>query len=116
MSPYLAGLHHVFAAPREGCDNCANHEAAEKLVVSTAPITALLLDYLELPDNGLESMRPEHVKPFLKKYLRWRVVYVSLRPTLPAPSSAIHSRKYWHLGGASSAASSNELLTRLVLL
>lgn len=77
QSPYLAGLNHIFAAPREICDNCGDQEAAGQLATDTNPITPLLLDYLDLPDNGLESLRPEHVKPFLVKYLRWRVVYVS---------------------------------------
>jgi tyrosinase len=77
QSPHLAGLNHIFAAPREVCSNCGDLEAAGQLASDTSPITPLLLDYLEAPDNGLESLRPEHVKPFLVKYLRWRVVYVS---------------------------------------
>jgi hypothetical protein len=77
QSPHLAGLNHIFAAPREICDNCGDQEAAGQLASDTSPITPLLLDYLDLPDNGLESLRPEHVKPFLVKYLRWRVVYAS---------------------------------------
>jgi len=76
-SPHLAGLNHIFAAPREICDNCGDQEAAGQLASDTNSITPLLLDYLDLPDNGLETLRPEHVKPFLVKYLRWRVVYVS---------------------------------------
>jgi len=76
-SPFLAGMNHIFTAPREQCDNCGNLEAAGQLATDTTLITPLLLDYLDLPDNGLESLRPEHVKPFLIKYLRWRVVYVS---------------------------------------
>lgn len=76
-SPFLAGVNHIFAAPREQCDNCGRLEAAGQHAADTLLITPLLLDYLDLPDNGLESLRPEHVKPFLVKYLRWRVVYVS---------------------------------------
>ncbi|KAK3319425.1 hypothetical protein B0H66DRAFT_603970 [Apodospora peruviana] len=75
MSPYLAGLHHIFAAPREGCDNCASAEAAGKLSVSTTPITSLLLKYLDEEGNGVETLRPEHIKGFLVKYLRWRVIF-----------------------------------------
>ncbi|KAH7403824.1 hypothetical protein BKA64DRAFT_461089 [Cadophora sp. MPI-SDFR-AT-0126] len=75
QSPYLAGINHVFAAPREVCSNCGDLEAAGQLASDTSPITPLLLDYVDIPDNGLESLRPEHVKPFLVKYLRWRVVY-----------------------------------------
>src|SRR4051812_30413418 len=75
---YIFMKNHIFTAPREQCDNCGNQEAAGQLATDTTLITPLLLDYLDLPENGLESLRPEHVKPFLVKYLRWRVVYVSL--------------------------------------
>ena len=76
VNPYLAGINHIFAAPREVCDNCGQQDAAGHLASDTVPITPLLLDYM---NNGtLESMRAEHVRPFLVKYLRWRVVYVSL--------------------------------------
>jgi len=75
QSPYLAGINHIFAAPREVCSNCGDLEAAGQLASDTSPITPLLLDYVDVPDNDLESLRPEHVKPFLVKYLRWRVVY-----------------------------------------
>ncbi|EXJ66952.1 uncharacterized protein A1O5_10147 [Cladophialophora psammophila CBS 110553] len=75
VSPYLAGINHVFAAPREVCDNCGQQDAAGVLASDTVPITPLLLGYMV---NGtLESMRAEHVCPFLVKYLRWRVVYIS---------------------------------------
>lgn len=77
-SPFLAGINHIFTAPREHCDNCGTLEAAGQLATDTTLITPLLLDYLGIPENGLESLRPEHVRPFLVEYLRWRVVYVSL--------------------------------------
>ncbi|KAK0734739.1 hypothetical protein B0T26DRAFT_746609 [Lasiosphaeria miniovina] len=50
-------------------------DAAGDFSVDTTPLTSLLLEYLDTPGNGLESLRPEHVKPSLKKYLRWRVVF-----------------------------------------
>lgn len=76
MNPYLAGINHVFAAPRQICDNCGQQDAAGSLASDTVPITPLLLDYVM---NGtLESMRAEHVGPFLVKYLRWRIVFVSV--------------------------------------
>jgi tyrosinase len=74
-SPYLAGINHVFAAPREVCDNCGQQDAAGFLASDTVPITPLLLDYIA--EGTLQSMRTEHVRPFLVKYLRWRIVYVS---------------------------------------
>lgn len=76
-SPFLAGVNHIFAAPRELCDNCGDREAAGQLASDTTPVTPLLLDYLGVEGNGLESLRPEHVKGFLVRYLRWRVVFVS---------------------------------------
>lgn len=77
-SPYLVGMHHVFTSRREGCDNCASAEEEGKLSVGTAPITGALLRYLEDEvegGEGVESMRPEHVAPFLEERLRWRVVF-----------------------------------------
>jgi len=76
-SPYLVGLHHVFTSSREGCDNCADAEAAGRLSVDTTPITSSLLHYLEdVADNGVDSLRPKHIKPFLQEHLRWRVVFI----------------------------------------
>ncbi|KAK1826001.1 hypothetical protein QBC39DRAFT_317544 [Podospora conica] len=77
-SPYLVGMHHVFTSDREGCANCAGAEDAGKLSVGTQPITGSLLRYMEDEvegGEGVESMRPEHVEPFLKERLRWRVVF-----------------------------------------
>ncbi|KIW32469.1 uncharacterized protein PV07_04014 [Cladophialophora immunda] len=76
VSPYLAGINHIFAAPREVCDNCGRQDAAGVLASDTVPITPLLLDYVG--NGALESMRAEHVRPFLVKYLRWRVVYAGI--------------------------------------
>ena len=83
MAPTFAGLNHVFAAPVEACDNCAQQEGVAHMVRSTSPITSMLLDYV---GNGeLESMRPEHVRPFLIRNLKWRVRTVSFL-LLRAPS------------------------------
>ena len=78
FSPYLVGIHNGFTASRETCDNCGNSEADGKLAVDTTPLTSSLLYYREKVDgNGVDSLRPEHVKPFLQENLRWRVVFVS---------------------------------------
>lgn len=77
QSPFLAGVNHLFVASSNACDNCGDLGAQGQISSETTPITPLLLTYLDLPDNGLESLRPEHVKPFLVNYLRWRVVFVS---------------------------------------
>jgi tyrosinase len=74
LSPTFAGLNHIFTAPIEACDNCKDHDEQGHLVTATTPITSLLLDYVET--GRLGSMRPEHVKPFLVKNLKWRVVKV----------------------------------------
>ena len=75
MEPSLAGLTHVFAAPQEICDNCGLQNQQGEIMTSTVPITSLLLDYIK--GGQLESLRPEHVKPFLTTGLKWRVVSVS---------------------------------------
>ena len=75
QSPGFVGLTHIFTAPKEACDNCGKQEEQSQLVTSTSPITSLLLDYVEV--EKLESMSPEHVKPFLIKNLKWRIQTVS---------------------------------------
>lgn len=75
LAPTLAGLSYIFAAPREGCDNCGSQAEQALVVRDTSPITSQLLDYVEI--GQLESMRPEHVKPFLIDRLRWRIYTVS---------------------------------------
>ena len=81
LEPTLVGVNHIFAAPVEFCDNCGTQEQEAFVISNTTSITSMLLDYVKvLPESGLEkleSMRPEHVKPFLIKYLRWRAVDVS---------------------------------------
>jgi tyrosinase len=76
LSPYLAGINHIFASPREVCDNCGAQDVTGSLASDTVPISPLLLDYMN--KGQLQSMRAEHVRPFLVDYLRWRVVHVSL--------------------------------------
>ena len=76
LEPTLAGITHIFAAPENLCDNCGRQDQQGTLVTNTVPITSLLLDYVK--KGRLESLRPEHVKPFLIRGLKWRVVSVSL--------------------------------------
>jgi hypothetical protein len=77
MAPTFVGLNHVFAAPIEACDNCEQQEGVAHMVRSTSPITSMLLDYVGTGELG--SMRPEHVRGFLVRNLKWRVVTVSDR-------------------------------------
>ncbi|KAI0482566.1 hypothetical protein GGR56DRAFT_620540 [Xylariaceae sp. FL0804] len=71
QQPSLAGVHHIFAAPREACDNCGRNEEQAAVVETTIPITSLLVDYRA--SGALPSLEPEHVEPFLKQRLKWRI-------------------------------------------
>ncbi|KAK0663837.1 Tyrosinase [Lasiodiplodia hormozganensis] len=80
--PTLAGITHVFAAPKDACDNCALQSDEGLRVTGTTTITPILLDYVE--DGQLPSIAPPDVVPFLKKNLIWRVADVNQRKTDPA--------------------------------
>ena len=90
LEPTLAGLTHIFAAPETLCDNCGRQDQQATIVTNTVPITSLLLDYVK--KGRLESLRPEHVKPFLIPGLKWRVVSVSLEfiPGCPSLASCVY--------------------------
>jgi len=75
MDPTLAGLTYIFTAPQQICDNCGQHAEQGTIVTNTVPITSLLLDYVAI--GKLQSLNPEHVKPFLIKGLEWRIISVS---------------------------------------
>ena len=75
LAPTLAGISYIFAAPREGCDNCGSQYEQATVVRDTSAITSQLLDYVDV--GQLESLRPEHVQPFLIDRLRWRIYTVS---------------------------------------
>ncbi|MCJ1396693.1 hypothetical protein MMC18_009585 [Xylographa bjoerkii] len=81
LEPTLAGLNHIFAAPVQLCDSCGTQQQQAFVISNTTSITSMLLDYVKVPPESglerLESMRPEHVEPFLIKYLRWRAVDVT---------------------------------------
>ncbi|KAI9894687.1 MAG: hypothetical protein M1814_002043 [Vezdaea aestivalis] len=68
----LVGLSHVFAMPVEICDNCDAQATQALKITNTSPITAVLLDYIEVGELG--SLDPEHVVDFLSKRLKWRIV------------------------------------------
>jgi hypothetical protein len=76
QAPALVGVHHVFTAPTQVCDNCGDHAAAATVVETTIPITSMLIDFRA--EKVLPSLEPEHVKPFLAKRLKWRICKVSL--------------------------------------
>ena len=76
MEPSLAGITHVFAAPEQFCDNCGQQAQQAATANNTVQVTSLLQDYVAT--GALQSLRPEHVKPFLVEGLKWRVVSVSL--------------------------------------
>ena len=64
----LAGANHVFAAPTEACDNCGRQQHQAHLVTDTAPITPMLLDYVQV--GQLADLTVRNVKPFLIKNLK----------------------------------------------
>ncbi|KAL1618339.1 hypothetical protein SLS54_007316 [Diplodia seriata] len=73
--PTLAGMTHVFAAPRDACDNCALQSDEGLRVTGTTAITPILLDYVE--DGQLAGLAPDDVVPFLRRALVWRVADVN---------------------------------------
>lgn len=85
--PGFAGVSHIFASPRQICENCERQSRDGTLVTATVPISSLLFDYVkrgkasstEQTDNKprLASMDRDDVIPFLKKYLKWRVQKVN---------------------------------------
>ncbi|OJD40032.1 tyrosinase [Diplodia corticola] len=82
--PTLAGMTHVFAAPRAACDNCALQSDEGLRVTGTTAVTPILLDYVEDGRAGLGSLAPDDVVPFLRRALVWRVADVNQRVTNPA--------------------------------
>ena len=92
-TPTMAGLTHIFTAPREACDACAygaDHSTAEAgpvIATSTSPITPMLRDYIQIGE--LEGLALEQVVPFLTKKLYWRVVGINLQPYDPAHVNAL---------------------------
>ena len=75
IAPTLAGLTYNFAAQIEACANCAQHKQDELEITSTTVITQILRDYKK--GKKLDSLKPDHVIPFLKQRLAWRIVLVS---------------------------------------
>ncbi|KAF2024105.1 Di-copper centre-containing protein [Setomelanomma holmii] len=116
-SPYLAGFNHIFAAPREYCDNCGNLEAAGRIAADTTLITSLLLDYVDRADNDLTSLQPDPVKKFLAKYLRWRVVYhdTTLRDARNVPNLMVNvSAEQYHDDGTRSYENYPEIIQEIL--
>ena len=71
-APTKAGMSYIFTAPVEACDNCGKQDQQATLVQGTTALTPILMDYVQIGE--LESLSPDHVKPFLIKNLKWRVV------------------------------------------
>lgn len=82
------GFTGIFASPWDApCANCEKQRAEGAMYQDAIPITHALYDFLRTnagqwedgdgPDQELrvlDSFRPEHVVPFLKEHLQWRVV------------------------------------------
>jgi tyrosinase len=95
--PTLAGVNHIFAAPTEACDNCGNQQNQAHLVTDTAPITPILLDYIQV--GQLDDLTVRNVKPFLIKHLKWRIVTVSLVQCHVVFDKAVLTRKCVQVNG-----------------
>ncbi|KAK8054725.1 Tyrosinase, partial [Apiospora phragmitis] len=81
QAPALVGVHHVFTAPAEVCDNCGDHAAAATLVETTIPITSMLIDFRA--QQVIRSLEPEDVKPFLTKRLKCKICTADGMPSDP---------------------------------
>jgi len=75
LTPTLAAMNHIFAAPVELCDNCGQQEEQGQVITNTAAITSMLLDFIEIGE--LADLEAASVVPFLKNRLKWRVVTIN---------------------------------------
>ncbi|KAK8855098.1 tyrosinase precursor (monophenol monooxygenase) [Apiospora arundinis] len=72
----LVGVHHVFTAPAQVCDNCGDHAAAATVVSTTVPVTSILGDFRA--QHVIPNLEPGDVKPLLSKRLKWRICKMSI--------------------------------------
>lgn len=82
------GFTGIFASDSDiGCANCNQQRERGMLYADVIPITPALINYLEAATGGdgtgtlpaddmrtLRNLEPEHVVPFLKRNLRWRIL------------------------------------------
>lgn len=80
------GFSGIFASPSESaCASCKENRDQDVITEDIVPLTTKLVDYLDSnPISGnlirdgeiktITSLEPEHVVPFLKEHLQWRMV------------------------------------------
>ncbi|EPS38104.1 hypothetical protein H072_8125 [Dactylellina haptotyla CBS 200.50] len=55
------------------CSNCEQQQEDHTIVTGQVSLTTALLDDVEDPANGLNSLIPEEVIPYLQRHLHWRI-------------------------------------------
>ncbi|KAF3937797.1 Tyrosinase [Dactylella cylindrospora] len=72
----VGGVHNFVAGVQRGdgaCSNCEQQSEDHTIVTGQISLTNALLDDVEDPSNGLNSLLPEEVTPYLQRHLHWRV-------------------------------------------
>ncbi|KAG8825735.1 hypothetical protein FRC19_010652 [Serendipita sp. 401] len=73
QDPNLVGTHVIFTSQIEvtGCERCQLGAAEHMRVGGTIPLTGALVQSVQ--EGRVPDLTPEHVAPFLRKELHWRV-------------------------------------------
>ncbi|KAI9789436.1 MAG: hypothetical protein M1835_001679 [Candelina submexicana] len=84
------GFAGIFASSESApCANCVKQRREGVIYEDAVPLNTSLPDYLQanvqtdgppMEMRTLESLEPEHVVPFLKKYLHWRITDLASNP------------------------------------
>ncbi|RVD85525.1 uncharacterized protein DFL_003846 [Arthrobotrys flagrans] len=73
----VGGIYNFVAGVQRGdgsaCSNCETQSQDHTIVTGQVSLTTALLDDIEDPANGLHSLIPEEVIPYLQRHLHWRI-------------------------------------------
>ena len=81
-----AGFTGVFASGADAeCPSCQSNREEDILIGDVVPLTTILYDYLDDAEHSedlirdgairtIPNLNPEHVEPFLKEHLQWRII------------------------------------------
>ncbi|KAK6358173.1 hypothetical protein TWF730_007526 [Orbilia blumenaviensis] len=73
----VGGIYNFVAGVQRGdgsaCSNCETQAEEHTIVTGQVSLTTALLDDVEDPANGLHSLIPEEVIPYLQRHLHWRI-------------------------------------------
>ncbi|KAK6532574.1 hypothetical protein TWF281_006758 [Arthrobotrys megalospora] len=73
----VGGIYNFVAGVQRGdgsaCSNCETQSEEHTVVTGQVSLTNALLDDVEDPANGLNSLIPEEVIPYLQRHLHWRI-------------------------------------------